>query len=496
MMTVMAGSASAFTLTIYVFHDDNYNSIWDTGETIYAQSGFLDPSSGGPGSLFQPNPTTGIVTITGLTGTHSIYFPSRPSTDSFTSPPGYELLFSQGDPWPVTLDSDKTVYFGINTAKTDLGVSMTRQALVAGMTDQLAYTIVVTNYGTLAGEASLTDNLPTGVTNARYTSGSDTTKYPWYSPLGLGNMVSGSSRTIKIYVDVPADVTTIGSNTATATLPNVEPSPDHHSNSASATATINTRSDLGITMTSQALIECLQDQLAYTVTNYGPSVARSVSLADALPTGMANAKYTLDSGTTKTAWSSPLALGNMDSGISHTVNIYADISSGLTTIDSNTATVSSTTVEPSPDTDNPNSAIASSTISEQSDLGVAIADQALVAGLPDQMAYTITVTNYGPSIARSVSLADAFPDGLSNIKYTLDSGTTKTAWSGSLALNDMNSGSSHTINIYADVPVDIPSTSLPMWLLALRPSVRTPPRSPLLLQIRASIRIVLPVLTK
>ncbi len=459
MMVAMAGSASAFTLTIYVFHDDNYNSIWDFGETIYPQAGFLDHSSSGPGSLFQPDQTTGIITITGLTGAHSIYFPSRPSTDSFTSPPGYESLFTQGKSWPVTLDSDKTVYFGINTAKTDLGVSMTRQALVAGMTDQLAYTIVVTNYGTLAGDASLTDNLPTGVTNARYSSDGGTTKYIWYSPFGLGNMVSGSSRTINIYVDVPADITTIGSNTATATSPNTEPSPDSHSNSASATATINTRSDIGITMTSQALIACQQDQLAYTitVTNYGPSVARSASLADSLPTGLSNAKYTLDGGNTKIAWSSPLAIGNMDPGASHVIDIYADISSGLTTIDSNTATVSSSTVEPSPDTDHPNSATASISVTEQSDLGVAIADQALVAGLPDQMAYTITVTNHGPSIARSVSLVDVFPDGLSNIKYTIDSETAKTAWSGSLALNDMNSGSSHTISIYADVPEDIAS---------------------------------------
>ncbi len=105
--------------------------------------------------------------------------------------------------------------------------------------------------------------------------------------------------------------------------------------------------DLVITKTCHDLTTSRTGVHAYTitVTNNGPSIASTVNLADALPDGLANGMCSLDSAV-QTPWSSPLNLGDMAPGSSHTIEIYADVASGLTAISPNTATVSSTTFDP------------------------------------------------------------------------------------------------------------------------------------------------------
>ncbi|MCK5585231.1 DUF11 domain-containing protein, partial [Candidatus Bipolaricaulota bacterium] len=105
--------------------------------------------------------------------------------------------------------------------------------------------------------------------------------------------------------------------------------------------------DLSIAKICEPLIAGAQNVKAYTLVithESGWIDATSVSVIDQLPSGLTNATYTLD-GSYQGAWptSSPysVSLGLVVPGAVHVIEIYADVDFGLTSIDINTASVSS-----------------------------------------------------------------------------------------------------------------------------------------------------------
>ncbi|MEA3313662.1 MAG: SdrD B-like domain-containing protein, partial [Caldisericota bacterium] len=137
--------------------------------------------------------------------------------------------------------------------------------------------------------------------------------------------------------------------------------------------------------------------LAYTITvgNYGPSDALNFVLTDTLPAGLSNATYAVDGGS-QVSWTGSHSFGTIASGVSHIVTIYADVSSSLTTIDPNTAIVTSDT--PDAQVAN-NSDTCTNTITTDADIYVYKICHDITPGDIGVLAYTITVGNYGPSDA-------------------------------------------------------------------------------------------------
>ncbi len=208
--------------------------------------------------------------------------------------------------------------------------------------------------------------------------------------------------------------------------------------------------DLEVAKTCHDLVAGEADQLAYTitVTNHGPSAADGVSLSDELPAGLSNATYSLDGGA-KTAWSSPLDLGTMAAGTSHTIEIYADVDPGLTGTLSNTATVSSDTSEPAQD-QYPNSDTCANTVTSQTDLEVVKTDATdpVVAG--EDLSYKVTVTNHGPSDATGVEVTETLPDGVSYVSATPSQGSYDPG-SGVWSVGDLADGASATLTLVVSV---------------------------------------------
>ena len=332
----------------------------------------------------------------------------------------------------------------------DVSVSKTCHDLVPGKADQPAYTIVVTNNGpNTASNVLLSDSLPSQVTDAKFAI-DGSTESDWTGSTTFASMASGTSHTIVIYGDLASTVTSVDQNTATVTSDTFD---NVLTNNAASCTNLLTYADVSVSKTCHDLVPGKADQPAYTivVTNNGPNTASNVLLSDSLPSQVTNAKFTID-GSTESDWTGSTTFASMASGTSHTIAIYGDIASTVTSVDQNTATVTSDTF----DNVLTNNAASCTNLLTYADVSVSKTCHDLVPGKADQLAYTIVVTNSGPNTASNVLLSDSLPSQVTNAKFTID-GSTESDWTGSTTFASMASGTSHTIAIYGDIASTVTS---------------------------------------
>ena len=305
-----------------------------------------------------------------------------------------------GDPVPtnnVTPPVISTV-----TPQADLQIGKSAAATVLA-TSNLVYTISVTNFGpSTASSVTVTDAIPTGATFVGTSgNGVNTAGVVIWS---LGNLPSGSMSNVTLTVVAP----TIGSltNVATVGSPTGDPIPTNNITPPVIT-TVTPQADLQIGKSAAATVLATSN-LVYTisVTNFGPSTASSVTVTDAVPTG---ATFVGTSGNgVNTAGVVIWSLGNLPSGSMSnvTLTVVAPTIGSLT----NVATVGSPTGDPIP-TNNVTPPVIT-TVTPQADLQIAKSAAATVLATSN-LVYTISVTNFGPSTASSVTVTDAIPVGAS-----------------------------------------------------------------------------------
>ncbi len=180
---------------------------------------------------------------------------------------------------------------------------------------------------------------------------------------------------------------------------------------ATYTATYVTHADLSLGASASPEPVGAGAPLTYTLTiaNAGPSQASSLSVTDTLPAG---ASFVSASGS---GWScsgtGPVTCTLPSLGIASAapISIVVDAPAAAGTIGNN-ASVTSSTSDPSAAN---NSAATTSTVFARADLSLSQsgAPAAVCAGQP--IAYTLNVSNAGPSTATSVSVADTLPAGAS-----------------------------------------------------------------------------------
>jgi uncharacterized repeat protein (TIGR01451 family) len=358
----------------------------------------------------------------------------------------------------TTEDDDDTLATA-PVAGTDLSLSMTDLPDPVTSGSNLVYTLNVTNQGTLsASTVVLTDTLPAGVTYQSATGSG------WTCAAITGgrarctrnSLNGGLSRPITLTVLVGTG--TVGTLNNSAVLKASTPDPSLDNNTATATTAVNASANLGVTLTDGPDPVVPGANLTYTVTvsNAGPSDAVGVVFTDTLPAGITYQSFT------GPGWSCSLAgaqlrctsaaslLPNTNARVViHTLVNPATQQGTL----SNSVLVRSSTTDPVATN---NSAATSTTVRLFADLKISVVDTVDPVAPGTTMAYTIIITNTGPSDAVGVKITDTLPAGVS---YLLHVPTAD--WSCTIAGSDVRCShpasvpSSTTLQLSIVVGVDL-----------------------------------------
>ncbi len=166
-----------------------------------------------------------------------------------------------------------------------------------------------------------------------------------------------------------------------------------------------------------------------TMVNFGPDSASSVTLTDVLPANTTFVSFTQTAGLAFTVATPAVGgtgtvtatIASLAAGDGATFMLVVHVSAGTPDLSaiSNTASGTSGTLDPNPQND---SETVTTTVVTQADLSATKTDAPDPVVPGTNLAYTLTVTNAGPSDAENVTLTDALPANTTFLSFTQTSG--------------------------------------------------------------------------
>src|SRR5438093_1620255 len=307
------------------------------------------------------------------------------------------------------------------TELADLVVAKTGPATVDAA-QNFSYTISVTNNGPSdAASVVVRDTLPAGVT---FVSASDAGSeaagvVTWPA---VASLASGATMLRTVTVTAPPTGTLINVARVDAATDDPDSTNNNGSNPGNRVATaVHEFADLTLTKTGPATIGAAQDfTYTITVTNNGPSDAASVVVRDDLPAAVTFVSAS-DAGSEAAGVVTWPTVGSLTNGasLSRTVTVTAPPTGTLI----NVARADAFTTDPD-STNNDGSAPASratTVVHELADLTLAKTGPPTV-NAAQNLTYTITVTNHGPSDAATVAVQDTLPGSVTFVSAS-DGGT-------------------------------------------------------------------------
>ena len=300
---------------------------------------------------------------------------------------------------------------------------------------------------------TLTDNVPAQLTNVEFSTDNGVTFRPWGGILSLGVLEPGFVLNVLIRGTVSPSASGTITNTAVVNSTTPDPNPDN--NTSTENTPVTASADLSVTKSGSPSPVAAGSQLTYTVVaaNHGPGDAQNVTLTDSLPAQIRNPEYSLDGGFTFQPWTGSASLGSLAEGASRTVIIRGIVNETAVGTITNTVTVSSTTPDPNPD-NNQDTEI--TPINTSADLSIAKTGSPIPATPGQYLFYTIRVENNGPNPAVNTVVTDTVPSSLTNVEYSIDSGTAWNPWTGSYSLGTLAPGAVQTILLRGLVSLSAP----------------------------------------
>jgi uncharacterized repeat protein (TIGR01451 family) len=356
----------------------------------------------------------------------------------------------QFDPNPSNNSAGATV----NGQSADLQVVKTVDNANPVRGTTVTFTVTATNNGpSTATGVAITDALPPGLAfvSATPSQGVYANATGIWTVGSLPATGPAATATLSIVATVNTDA---GFTNTAAVSAADQPDPNPANNSSSVVVNPVASADIAVVKTGPAAAVAGQP-VVYTlaVTNNGPSDAASVSLDDPTPAGLM-----FVSASAPCAGGFPCMLGTLANGATTTITVTFAVPSGATGPIANTATVGSATSDPTPGN---NTSTVSTPVDAVADLAAVKTGPATVAA-SGAIAYSVVVTNNGPSDANGASFSDPVPAAITGV--TASCGTpTGGAVCGAINLagNDVTSaitmlpaGASVTFTIGGAAPAD------------------------------------------
>jgi uncharacterized repeat protein (TIGR01451 family) len=367
--TALAGNNVTYIITVAnAGPSDAANVSWT--DTLPANTTFVSENqTTGPtfscttGATVSCNITT---LASGTNATFTIVVQVAPSTASGT------LLTNTATVTSTTADANagnnnSTVNTTVST-QADVSIVKNAPAAAAAGTN-MTYTITVANAGpSNAANVSWTDTLPA---NTTFVSENQTTGPVFSCSTGatvtcnIATFASGASATFTLVVQVSPSAASGSTIMNTATVTSTTSDAITGNNSSLASTTVGTNADLSVSKSGPSTTPS-NTTVAYNVTvaNGGPSDAASVVLADSVPANMTFASTSQTTGpafnctTPASGGTGPITctIASLVNGASASFQFVFNVPAGTPfgTITTNTATVSSSTLETNP-TDNSSS---------------------------------------------------------------------------------------------------------------------------------------------
>ena len=298
--------------------------------------------------------------------------------------------------------------------------------------------------------ATISDTLPAGFSYVAGSTSGATTANPtvsgqtltWTGPFSVpaGDGSTAGSTTLHFDVTVSATPGDYVNNAgAVAAGFTVVPSGD------SAPVTVVPAADLSIAKTDSPDPVTVGKDLSYSllVSNHGPQDAAGVTVTDALPAGATFVSSSTTVGSCSGTATVTCDLGALANGASATVTIV--VRPGSAGQLSNTATVSSTTVDPVAGN---NSSTVSTTVSPlEADLSIAKTDSPDPVRVGSPLTWTLAVANHGPDAAAGVSVTDVLPAGATFVSSSTTVGSCSGTATVTCDLGALANGAGATVTI-------------------------------------------------
>lgn len=317
----------------------------------------------------------------------------------------------------VTASNAASASAGATTTVTplaDVAVSVTAPPS-ASAGGNVTFTVSVTNNGpSTAQTLSVAYPTPPGLSfvsaaGACNTSGS----------CSIASLAPSATVLISVTYSIPPAMTGTITQSATVSAATTDPTPGN--NNASGTTTIAQQADLGVTISGPAsTVAGSTISYTITVTNNGPSNVTNINVADPAPAGTA---FVSNSGACTGAF--PCTIAALNSGQSVTISATFAVAASFagSTLTNAVAVSSPSAADPAPGND---SAQSTAVVAHNADLGIAITAPPTAGAT---VAFTVTVTNNGPSDAAGVTVSHAPSAGLT---FASNSGACTTAYPCSL----------------------------------------------------------------
>ncbi|TDP03209.1 PKD domain-containing protein [Flavobacterium sp. 245] len=352
---------------------------------------------------------------------------------------------------PITQASNLSLTKTVNNATPLIGSAVT-------------FEVIITNNGpqNTAG-VEVTDLLPSGYTFTSYTA----TKGTYNRTTGkwtIGSLINGDSQTLQITANVNSagNYSNIAEVTASA-LPDPNSTPNNGNTTEDDYATASTTpiapiADLSLTKNviggNLSPIFGATITFELTVKNSGPHTATGVRVKDILPSGFEYIVYSSTTGQYSNS-TGTWDIGTIPNGASETLMIGVKVN---TTGNYNNTAEIFTSNEHDPDSTPNNNVVGEDDQDAQlitpvpalTDLSIEknVVGNNLTPTVGSQIAFTVTVTNNGPSSSTGVTIKDILPLGYQYVFYNSTSGSYDAAtgiWTPGIIL----SGNSHTLLINA-----------------------------------------------